>query len=181
MARCPAREFRVASSNTCETNPMSLKTMVRLPFETAIPADSCPRCCRAWSPSAVIAAASLVPMTPKMPHSSRSVSYFFSFAGAKLSPGRPDPKLNYFGIKSRQPLSEWRRKGWLHQDDPRGWFQWYCRYYLGRRLPEYDAVQIKRWRAIRRHIGQVRRNCHVGDLSCRPRQRQAEAVIPSLS
>jgi hypothetical protein len=95
------------------------------------------------------------------------------FTRAKLSPQRKNPMLNFFQIDASQPLTEWRRKGWIYKDDPRGWFQWYCRYYMGRRLPEEDARQIKRWRAIRRHIGQIKRNCHPGDLSCRPAQRQA--------
>jgi hypothetical protein len=95
------------------------------------------------------------------------------FAGAKLSPGRRDPTLNCFGVDASQPLSIWRTKGWIHPDDPRGWFQWYCRYYLGRRMPEEDLRQIKRWRAIRRHVRQIERNCEPGDLGCRKRQRQA--------
>lgn len=94
------------------------------------------------------------------------------FGDAKLSPGKRNPKLNYFGIDASQPLSEWRRKGWLHQDDPRGWFQWYCRYYMGRRHADDDR-QIGRWRAMRRHVGQLRAACDMGDLFCRPRQRQA--------
>ena len=95
------------------------------------------------------------------------------FTGAKLSPQRPDPSLNFFGVDASQPLSEWRRKGWIFEDDPRGWFQWYCRYYLGRRLPAEDAQQIKRWKAIRRHVAQIERNCDRGDIHCRRRQRQA--------
>jgi len=94
------------------------------------------------------------------------------FAKAKLSPRRRDPSLNFFGVDASQPLSEWQRKGWIHPDDPRGWFQWYCRYYMGRRLPDEDARQIGRWKAIRRHVRQVQKHCEPGDLLCRRRQRQ---------
>ena len=94
------------------------------------------------------------------------------FRKAKLSPEGRDAKLNYFGVNASQPLAEWRRKGWIYKEDPRGWFQWYCRYYMGRRCAD-DERQIKRWRAVRRHIAQIRKNCERGDLSCRRRQRQA--------
>ena len=95
------------------------------------------------------------------------------FARAKLSPSRKDCSLNYFGVEASQPLSEWHRKGWIHQNDPRGWFQWYCRYYMGRRTPDEDARQIGRWKGMKRHLTQIRNNCDPSDPFCRPRQRQA--------
>ncbi|MFL6375194.1 MAG: hypothetical protein ACJ73D_11050 [Pyrinomonadaceae bacterium] len=94
------------------------------------------------------------------------------FENAKLCHERHDPKLNFFGVNASQPLSVWRRKGWIYEEDPRGWFQWYCRYFIGRRCPD-DERQIKRWRAIRRHIAQIKANCPRRTLDCRPGQRQA--------
>lgn len=94
------------------------------------------------------------------------------FDRAKLCHGKHDPELNCFGVNASQPLSVWRERGWIHADDPRGWFQWYCRYYMGRRCSD-DARQIGRWRAIRRHIAQLQQNCERFDLTCRRRQRQA--------
>ena len=94
------------------------------------------------------------------------------FAKAKLATGGRDCTLNHFGVDASRPLAEWRRKGWLHPDDPRGWFQWYCRYWSGRRMGD-DARQIARWAAFRRHAAQVRKHCEPGDPFCRPRQRQA--------
>lgn len=94
------------------------------------------------------------------------------FKAAKLSPDFHDASLNFFGVNASQPLAIWRKKRWIYHEDPRGWFQWYCRYYMGRRCLDDDR-QIRRWRAIRRHVGQLRANCMRGDLDCRPRQRQA--------
>lgn len=94
------------------------------------------------------------------------------FSHAKLCPERHDPALNFFGINASQPLAVWRAKGWIYHEDPRGWFQWYCRYYMGRRSAD-DARQIRRWRAIARHVAAIWRNCEPGDLECRRRQRQA--------
>lgn len=94
------------------------------------------------------------------------------FANAKLCHDRHDASLNYFRVNASQPLALWRAKGWIHPDDPRGWFQWYCRYWMGRRH-EDDERQIARWRAISRHASQLQSNCPPRALDCRPRQRQA--------
>lgn len=97
------------------------------------------------------------------------------FAKAKFQKSgerKGDPALNFFKVRASQSLSVWRAKGWMHKDDPRGWFQWYCRYYLGRR-GEDDERQIKRWVAMRRHVAQVRNACRRGDYSCHSKQRQA--------
>jgi hypothetical protein len=94
------------------------------------------------------------------------------FVDAKLCPERHDPKLNFFSVNASKPLSYWIEKGWIYHEDPRGWFQWYCRYYVGRRCPD-DQRQIKRWRAMRRHVAQLKKNCRRKDLNCRRRQRQA--------
>lgn len=94
------------------------------------------------------------------------------FTHAKLSPKKKNSKLNYFGVNASLPLRVWQQKGWIHPMDPRGWFQWYCRYYYGRRLAEEDQRQIKRWKAIRRHAGAIKKNCPPGALDCRKKQRQ---------
>lgn len=95
------------------------------------------------------------------------------FKKARLSDHGPDPAFNFFKVAASQPLKVWQQKGWIYEDDPRGWFQWYARYYMGRRLPAEDERQIKRWRAIKRHVAQLRNACKRGDLACRPKQRQA--------
>lgn len=93
------------------------------------------------------------------------------FDHARLCAERHDPALNCFGVNASQALTVWRAKGWIDSADPRGWFQWYCRYYMGRRGPDEER-QIRRWRAVRRHAAQIVKNCAPGDLDCRKKQRQ---------
>lgn len=113
-----------------------------------------------------------------------------------LSPQGADVAVNLFGVGSRQPLSVWRQNGWAPSEgrlgraddhyhgalgdptknpDERGWFQWYCRYWLGRRIPELDRIQIARWRSFRRHRGGLHAGCPSWstDPHCRLRERQA--------
>lgn len=91
-----------------------------------------------------------------------------------LRPSDPsNPELNFFKVKASQPLKEWQKKGWIYFEDPKGWFLWYCRYYRGRRIPKEDARQIKRWRAMRRHVAQLQASCTPGNFNCHPKQRQA--------
>lgn len=95
------------------------------------------------------------------------------FAQAKLNSEKRDPKINFFNVNASQSLSVWRKKGWIYEEDPRGWFQWYCRYYMGRRIPKEDSKQIRRWKMMVRHVSQIRNNCRPRDFFCHRKQRQA--------
>lgn len=110
--------------------------------------------------------------------------WFTRRALRRMNPEEPDPSLNFYKIKSRLSLQEWYKRGWIpchpKDKDVRGWFQWYCRYWIGRRIPEVDSIQIKRWKNFKRHLAQVQKNCpHIskncrnGGKVCRPKQRQA--------
>ena len=94
------------------------------------------------------------------------------FQNAKISKNF-DTSLNRFRIKAGLSREHWMEKGWIFKEDPLGWFQWYCRFTNGRRIPQMDEVQIKRWKNFRRHVLAIEKNCEKGDLGCRKRQRQA--------
>ncbi len=93
------------------------------------------------------------------------------FKNARLSKNL-DLNLNWFKVKSVLSRDEWLKKGWIFEEDPLGWFQWYCRFCNGRRIPHIDEIQIKRWKNFRRHVFAIKKNCDRGDLGCRKKQRQ---------
>ena len=94
------------------------------------------------------------------------------FIKAKISKNF-DASLNRFKVKSGLSRKEWQEKGWIFKQDPLGWFQWYCRFSNGRRIPHIDEIQIKRWKNFNRHVAAIKKNCESIDLNCRRKQRQA--------
>ena len=94
------------------------------------------------------------------------------FINAKISKNF-DVSLNRFKVKSGLSKKEWQEKGWIFKQDPLGWFQWYCRFSNGRRIPHIDEIQIKRWKNFNRHVAAIKKNCELIDLNCRRKQRQA--------
>tara|TARA_Y100000590_G_scaffold145430_1_gene167209 strand:- start:1355 stop:1792 length:438 start_codon:yes stop_codon:yes gene_type:complete len=96
------------------------------------------------------------------------------FKKAKINDDYFDVNLNYFKVKAGLSMEEWMAKGWIFPEDPLGWFQWYCRYTIGRRNSKMDKIQIQRWKNFGpRHIGGIKKNCRKNDLECRRKQRQA--------
>ena len=94
------------------------------------------------------------------------------FEKAKISKNF-DVKMNRFKVAAGLSREHWIEKGWIFKEDPLGWFQWYCRFSLGRRISHIDEIQIKRWKNFTRHVKAIEKNCDSGDLACRRRQRQA--------
>ena len=94
------------------------------------------------------------------------------FEKAKISKNF-DVNLNRFKIAAGLSREHWIEKGWIFKEDPLGWFQWYCRFSLGRRIAHIDEIQIKRWKNFTRHVKAIEKNCDSGDLTCRRKQRQA--------
>ena len=94
------------------------------------------------------------------------------FKNAKLSKTF-DIEKNRFKVRAGLSRKEWIDKGWIFKEDPFGWFQWYCRFKNGRRIRRIDEVQIKRWKAFKRHVAAIKKNCEPGNIHCRRKQRQA--------
>jgi len=94
------------------------------------------------------------------------------FKNAKLGK-KFDVNINRFKVKSGLSRKHWQEKGWIFKEDPLGWFQWYCRYSMGRRIKSVDRIQIKRWKNFNRHVVAIKKNCEPHDLNCRRKQRQA--------
>ncbi|KAK8058035.1 hypothetical protein PG994_008483 [Apiospora phragmitis] len=69
-----------------------------------------------------------------------------------------DPAVNKYGVRCGQSIEEWEAAGWIrHEYDVRGWFQWYCRFWMGRRLEDEDERQIARWKKCVGETGRWRR------------------------
>jgi hypothetical protein len=66
-----------------------------------------------------------------------------------------DVNSNKYKVKVGTTLEFWESKGWVHPQDPYGWFQWYCRYYAGRRTAD-DIRQIKRWIGIKNRFSKIK-------------------------
>ena len=94
------------------------------------------------------------------------------FKNAKLSKTF-DIEKNRFKVRAGLSRKEWIDKGWIFKEDPLGWFQWYCRFKNGRRIRHIVEVQIKRWKAFKRHVAAIKKNCEPGNIHCRRKQRQA--------
>ena len=94
------------------------------------------------------------------------------FKNAKISKNF-NVNFNRFKVKAGLSRQHWIEKGWIFKEDPLGWFQWYCRYKIGRRILHIDLIQIKRWKNFRRHVTAIEKNCEKGNFDCRKKQRQA--------
>ncbi|KAH8196073.1 hypothetical protein TruAng_009759 [Truncatella angustata] len=68
-----------------------------------------------------------------------------------------NPEINKYGVACGQSIEQWEAAGWIdHQYDVRGWFQWYCRFWMGRRCDD-DERQISRWKKCVGESGRWRR------------------------
>ena len=83
----------------------------------------------------------------KIDHTEFPESWFKGVNENKYLSRRYDPDINKYKVASGQDQAAWERNGWIKKQDPRGWFQWYCRFYIGRRTDD-DERQIKRWLGV---------------------------------
>ena len=74
----------------------------------------------------------------------------------KVISSKYDKKVNKYGVKCGSSLEDWENNDWIIKQDPYGWFQWYCRYSLGRRTTD-DERQIKRWLGLAGPNGRFRK------------------------
>ena len=74
----------------------------------------------------------------------------------KLISSKYDKNINKYKVKCGSSLEMWEDKGWIVKQDPYGWFQWYCRFYKGRRTKD-DKRQIDRWLKLAGPNGRFRR------------------------
>ena len=68
-----------------------------------------------------------------------------------------DKNVNKYKVKCGSELGDWEKSGWMRKQDPYGWFQWYCRFYMGRRSDD-DERQVKRWLAFAGPKGRFKKN-----------------------
>nr|ODN85514.1 hypothetical protein L203_04763 [Cryptococcus depauperatus CBS 7841] len=73
-----------------------------------------------------------------------------------LTSSEPDASVNRFLVTAGQSLEEWEKAGWIWQGDPRGWAQWYVRFWGGRRCKD-DERQVKRWLKVAGPTGRFKR------------------------
>jgi hypothetical protein len=74
----------------------------------------------------------------------------------KITSSKYDKKINKYGVKCGSSLEAWESSNWIMAQDPYGWFQWYCRFYTGRRTKD-DRRQIDRWLKLTGPKGRFRR------------------------
>ena len=75
----------------------------------------------------------------------------------KVTSSTYNKSINTYDIKCGQSLDAWESSGWITEADPYGWFQWYCRFYLGRRCSD-DERQIARGKGVFSNKGRWRNN-----------------------
>lgn len=88
------------------------------------------------------------------------------------------PRVNKFKTRSGMPYQYWYDKGWIHERDPYGWFEWWCKYEMGYRHQTEDRRQIDRWNKFCGKNGRWRNAIYkkihkTGDWKVSPRIQQS--------